>query len=300
MISQNIKDNIRRRFPKIWKFLTEVFSYYLRGTLNLLIGKKADTQDYWARCREVCIDPNNKHIPRVKDAGKIIDGNLIMHNGLKVKMGEFAYCSDFAYIILTRNRGVHEPQEERVFREVLGYMPENATMIELGSYWAFYSMWFKKEIKNANCYMIEPEEKFLLSGKENFKLNNMDGTFIKGGIGKNRIHIDDFIEKNGIETVHILHSDIQGVELEMLHTCEQSIGKNKIWYFFISSHTQKLHYQCMHFLKNHGYAIVTSADFDFGTYCYDGVLVARRTNIKGMDYIEIPLRRNSRYQTCLK
>lgn len=265
-----------------------------------MIGKKAGAHDYWGRCREVCVDPNNKYIPRAKDAGKIIDGNLIMHNGLKVRMGEFAYCYDFAHIVLTKNRGVHEPQEERVFLEVLRHIPENATMIELGSYWAFYSMWFKKEIKNANCYMVEPDKRFLLIGKENFKLNNMEGVFIKGEIGKAGIHIDDFIEKNRIEIVHILHSDIQGAEFEMLRTCERSMRKNKIWYVFISSHTQELHYQCLSFLEDHGYVIIASADFNFGTYCYDGVLVARAGNIKDMAPIEISLRRNNHQEICPK
>lgn len=294
------KTFLRSRYPGISGLLRKVFGFYLKGTLNLLIGKKADANDYWGRCREVCADPNNRYIPRVKDAGKIIDGSLIMHNGLKVRMGEFAYYSDFTHIVLTRNKGVHEPQEERVFGEVLRYMPENATMIELGSYWAFYSMWFKKEIRNANCYMIESEERFLLSGKENFKLNNLDGLFIKGKIGEEGIHVDNFIEEHGIKIVHILHSDIQGAELEMLYTCEQSMRESKIWYFFISSHTQKLHYQCLDFLKNHGYVIIASADFDSGTYCYDGVLVARLGGNKGMDPIEIPLRNNRRQETCLR
>lgn len=264
--------------------------FYIIGSWNLLIGKKAGALDFWGRCREVCADPNNQYITRTKDAGKIINGNLIMHNGLKVKMGEFTYEG----VVLTENKGAHEPQEERVFREVLRYVPRNATMIELGSYWAYYSMWFKKEIKDANCYLIEPDEKKLNCGKENFKLNDMEGTFIKGKIGKDNIKIDDFIKEKRIDVVHILHSDIQGAELDMLHSCKQSILKNKIWYFFISTHSQKLHYDCLSFLIGHGFVIIASADFGFGTYCYDGILVAKSSKIKGMDPIDVPLRRANR------
>ena len=229
------KVKFKKRFPSYWNALRDIRHYhlpkiryyYIKGTWNLWRKKKASARDLWGRCREVCADPNNKFIPRVKNAGKEIDDCLIMHNGLKVKMAEFAYCDDFARIVLTTNKGVHEPQEERVFMEVLKHMPEKAAMIELGAYWAFYSMWFKKEVNNASCYMIEPDEQKLICGKENFKLNGMDGFFVKGKIGyDDGIRVDDFIKEKKLGFVHILHSDIQGAELEMLRSCEQSILKN--------------------------------------------------------------------------
>jgi Methyltransferase FkbM domain len=288
---------IKRKFPGLdislnHFILIKIIYFYLIGTYHLCIGKKAVT--IWGWCREVCADPNNKYIPRVKNAGRIISGSLVMHNGLKVRMGEYAYYGDFANVVLKTNAGVHEPQEERVFMEVLKYIPENATMIELGSYWAFYSMWFAKNIKNPHCFMIEPEEKCLNCGKENFKLNNLTGTFIQGKCGKGGIEIDDFIINNKIDTAHIIHADIQGAELDMLMSCEQSIAKNKIWYFFISTHSQKLHYDCMEFLQSRDFIILASADFDYGTYCFDGVLVARFKGVIGAEPIEIALRRPNR------
>ncbi|MFQ5952839.1 MAG: hypothetical protein ACE5JK_05495, partial [Candidatus Omnitrophota bacterium] len=128
------------------KILTPEQRRTIKTTWNFWIGKRAANSDIVGKCKEVCAAPDNKYIPRDKNAGKIIDNNLIMHNGLKVRMGEFAYYGDFAKIVLTTNKGVHEPQQERIFKEVLKYIPEGGTMIELGSYWAFYSMWFKKEI----------------------------------------------------------------------------------------------------------------------------------------------------------
>ena len=285
---------MRKGLTGIHWYLRKIKYFYFLGAWHLLLEKKAKDDDYWGRCREVLADPNNKYIPRVKDAGKIIGGNLIMHNGLKVKMGDFAYAGDFAYTVLTANKGVHEPQEERAFAEVLKHMPAAATMIELGSYWGFYSMWFNKQVNNAACYMIEPNEKFLLCGRENFKLNNMRGVFIKGKIGVGGMGIDDFIRQNRIDTVHMLHSDIQGAELEMLQSCRQSIAEGKIWYFFISTHSQKLHYDCLSFLRDSGYEIIVSADFDYGTYCCDGVLAARLKEIKGLGPFNVALHRNNR------
>jgi hypothetical protein len=288
---KRLKEIIKRKFPRFFRYLAKVKNFYLIGTYHLWIGKK--TYDYWGRCREVCADPNNRYIPRVKNAGMIISGSLIMHNGLKVNMGECSYYGEFANIVLTTNKGVHEPQEERMFMEVLKYIPDDATIIELGSYWAFYSMWFAKKIKNAHCFMIEPEEKYLNCGKENFKLNSLTGTFIQGKIGNGGIKIDDFIREHKIDNAHIIHSDIQGAELDMLLSCEESIAKNKIWYFFISTHNQKIHYDCMDFLKKRDFVILASADFDYGSYCCDGVLVARFKGIKGLEPIEIALRKDN-------
>ncbi len=34
--------------------------------------------------------------------------------------------------------------EERLFGEVLEWMPSGAVMVELGAYWAYYSTWFAR------------------------------------------------------------------------------------------------------------------------------------------------------------
>ena len=288
-MSKKIKKVIIDKIEIVCFFLRKVKKFYLIGTWKLLIGKKQT--NVWGRCREVCASSDNKHIPRVKNAGKIIEQNLIMHNGLKVKMGNFAYYGDFAKKVLTTNRGVHEPQEERVFMEVLKIMPENATMIELGAYWGFYSMWFKSFVANSQVYLIEPNENHLASGKENFLLNNLKGTFIKGEIGSDGIKMDNFIKERHVDVVHILHADIEGAELDMLKGCEEAVLNNVMWYFFISTNSQKLHYDCLSFLQDRGYEIIASADHDFGTYSCDGVLIARLKNIEGLDPVKISLRR---------
>ena len=60
-----------------------------------------------------------------------------------------------ARAVLHRNRGVHEPGEERMFAEVIRRMPPGALMIELGSYWAFYSTWFGKAVPSARIFCVE-------------------------------------------------------------------------------------------------------------------------------------------------
>ena len=70
------------------------------------------------------------------------------------------------------NRGVHEPVEEFAFQECLKVLPHYPTMLELGAYWAHYSMWLKLKRPNATVTMVEPDERNLRTGVVNFKLNN--------------------------------------------------------------------------------------------------------------------------------
>lgn len=248
-------------------------------------NRKAAADDYAGRIAEVVNDPNNAQIPRHPDAGQRQGDCIIAHNGLRVRndiYGQFAQ-------VLVANRGVHEPQEERVFAEVLKCMPPGATMIELGAYWAFYSMWFQSTVPGAKNFMVEPAPENLQMGKDNFALNGFTGDFTQGFVGNNGVQIDSFVKEKGIKHIDLLHADIQGAEMEMLQGAREMITSGHIDYFFISTHTQRLHYDCALFLEKCGYEIIASADFDRETYCFDGVLVARAKRIAGVG--PIPLHR---------
>jgi len=81
------------------------------------------------------------YIPKVKNAGEVEGKNglrhQVMHNGIRVVYG--GYHGDWMAEIIKVLRGHHEPQEEKAFFEILRYVSEGGTMIELGSYWAYYS-----------------------------------------------------------------------------------------------------------------------------------------------------------------
>ena len=70
-----------------------------------------------------------------------------MHNGLRVLYGR--YYGSWVNEIISQLKGVHEPQEERVFYEVLKHIPAGATMVEAGCYWGYYSMWFARQVQDA-------------------------------------------------------------------------------------------------------------------------------------------------------
>jgi len=271
------------------------FKYCLLFSIRrLTFSTKAEWQ---RRTQDVLRCSDNKYIPRVDNAGKVIDGQQVMHNGIRIIQG--SYYGEMMSHLLRENRGVHEPQEERVFQEVLKHLPDNAVMIELGSYWGFYSMWFYQEVKHPTCYLVEPNLRFLEFGQANFKLNGMEGSFSHSFIGKTSgvagdgtpiISIDDFLTNNQIAHVHILHSDIQGAEVDMLLGAEQTLKQNKIDFIFISTHAQDIHRKALRFLNEYNFHIVAEVDLA-ETFSVDGLIVAVREGINAPDPIPIARKR---------
>ena len=202
--------------------------------------------------------------------------------------------------ILQLNKGVHEPAEERMFAEVLKYIPDGGTIIELGSYWAFYSMWFYKEVANARVYCIEPNENSINLGIHNCKINHVNANFTKGAIGngKSNINIKNFLKEKDIEFTDILHSDIQGSELIMLENVATLLDDRKIRYLFISTHSQELHYSCLELLQRHDYRIIANADVENETFCFDGIIVSCHKDNLDIPQTSLGNRRHTPLKLC--
>lgn len=240
---------------------------------------------FWSeRIEKVKSSPDNQHIKRVEGAGKIFKDYQLMHNGLKIGLGSYY---DYGNTILIReNKGVHEPEEERIFDEVLSTLSPGSTIVELGSYWAFYSMWFASRVSEAKCFMVEPDPHKMNFGKQNFKMNGFSGKFILGYIGEKSnnkesiptLTVDQIASKFQIDSIDILHSDIQGFELQMLKGSAGLLSSSRIKNLFISTHSNELHYQCIEYLEGHNYSIEHSIDLD-QTYSWDGLIVAKNAKI---------------------
>lgn len=264
---------------------------------NLLKDCDQSELDSWKeRIRQVKECGDTVKIKVMEGAGTLQGDYLLMHNGLRIL--PLSYYGYPMLKMLMENRGIHEPQEEYAFQEVLKSIPKGATMIELGAYWSFYSMWFNKEISDAKNFMIEPWE--INHGIRNFKLNKLKGEFFQYYIGENPgihtdgskiISIDSFVKEKGIGFVDVLHSDIQGNELKMLKGANNLLESFKVGYIFISTHSDELHENCKMFLLDKGYQLVCSADMN-QTCSYDGLLVFKNPNYKGVDEVEISHRIN--------
>lgn len=235
---------------------------------------KADANDFAGRFREIISDPLNLLIERVPDAGLVRDGLVTLHNGLRVPVaGPGSYYGDFSAILVV-NRGVHEPLEEFVFQQMLLAAPAAPVMLELGAYWAHYSMWLKSRRPGARAIMVEPESANLAAGKSNFALNGMKGEFHQGYVAKGSFEVDRFVERHELESIDILHSDIQGFEVEMLDGADALLRRRGPSYVFVSTHSQDLHRAVADRLAGHGYRVEVSADFDHDTTSFDGLVFA--------------------------
>jgi hypothetical protein len=275
-------------------FFRKIIGYHLAssGLFDRIIINYKLSESWNLRIEQVLSSNDNYFIPRVKHAGMIRGGKQVMHNGIKIYLGSY-YGPEYAQM-LVRTKGVHEPQEERVFQEILNHMPANATMIEMGAFWSFYSMWFQSKVPKANNFMIEPDAFNLGHGKRNFKLNKFKGEFTQAFIGKSAIDegvikticVDSFIEEKNIKHVNILHSDIQGFELDMLKGAKKSMEKGIIDFIFISTHSNEIHYLCLEFLLSEKFHIVAQADLN-NTFSVDGLIVASSKNIKEKFIINI-------------
>lgn len=253
-------------------------SYQLERTIRCILG---DDSDY---------------IPKVAGAGEVFFDESVpyqrMHNGIKIILNSY-YDSQWLTDVMHALKGHHEPQEEKCFYEILKFIPDNATMIELGSYWGYYSLWFAESVEHAHNYLIEPDLHRLTVGKKNFELNQKEASFHQAfaGILRDRepdatgatyVAIDDFMHQHNISHLNILHADIQGAEVEMLETTVSVL--DRIDYFFISTHNT--HEECINFFNTHGLIIV--AEHSHTESCSgDGLIVAKRAGAPGPDSVSI-------------
>jgi len=274
-----------------------LFSALSSGNDLLNFVSEAEKIHWTPRIEDVLKSQDNQDIPRAKLAGKIIEDRLCMHNGIEID--PLSYYNYPMLKMLMDNQGVHEPQEEKVFQKVLDSLPNEGqkTMLELGAYWSFYSLWFKNKFSNSDCFMVEPNRRNLTYGKQNFKLNNFKGHFIHAGISKevnrkdNITTVDEICKKQKIKFLDILHADIQGYELDMLHGSQKMFSENRIGYVFISTHSNDLHRNCRALLeKKYQFKTVASADLD-ETYSWDGVLVMKSPNYQGINKVNISKKR---------
>ena len=253
---------------------------------NVIADKKnlGKADNYTERFREIISDPINLLIDRVPEAGYLNKNmEVTLHNGNLVSIDDkLAYYGIFSDILVI-NRGVHEPLEEFCFQELIRLTSNNTnnlTMIELGSYWGHYSMWFKKKLPSSRCILIEPEKINLEIGKKNFDINNLKAEFINEFVSSKNFTVDKFLDESSLESIYLLHSDIQGYELEMLQNSKIAMSKGKINYLMISTHGSEKHRECINEINKYDYTIEINSDPDHHSTSHDGLLFIRKNSCK--------------------
>ena len=247
-------------------------------------------------------------LPKVNGAGECFGDKQQfqrMHNGVVVHRG--SYHGEWMTEIISKLRGHHEPQEEKVFAEVLPYLPAGACMLELGCFWAYYSMWFHQQIGSARCFCVEPVPEKLIVGEEHFRLNQMKGTFLHGFVGRKSdphgqfmdwdgrksdvpmISVDGLIKQFDLGKIDLLHADVQGAEFDMLIGADRALRSHRIGYAFISTHGYE-HERCVSHLTTYGYRIIAVHSV-LESFSGDGLIVARAPEYPGPDHVDISVRK---------
>jgi hypothetical protein len=277
--------------PVLWRGL-----YYPYMAVKFKLGMCGDWPE---RIQLATQSSDNAFIPRVPDAGRETSGYQIMHNGIRTKQGSY-----YGYLmarLLRVNKGVHEPQEERVFAEVLKHIQPGAQMLELGAYWSFYSMWFNREIKGARNVCVEPDQSNMQMGIDNFALNGLTADFENGYVGAEPskapdgipiVSVDDVCARHKLTHLAMLHSDIQGYEVEMLRGAKNMFTSGKVDYCFISTHSNQLHDDCRAMLLDYGHVILADANCD-ESFSADGLIASRRSTLQGLQPMDISKRQKS-------
>lgn len=238
-------------------------------------------------------------LPKVPLAGQIVADETgryqVMHNGIQVVAG--GYCGGMMTDIIQRLQGHHEPQEERVFHELLKHVPAGRTMVELGSGWAYYSLWFAREVPDARLFCVEPDPVNLAVGERNFRRNGAAGTFVRATIGEHsrpprpfpvesgdtidtpEISVDALVERHGIDSIEMLLADVQGAELAALAGAARTIAAGRLRFALIATHHHSIsgdpltHQRCLDWIRNHGGHIVCAFNVVEG-YAGDGMIAA--------------------------
>jgi len=181
-------------------------------------------------------------------------------------------------------------------------MKPRATMLQLGCYRGFYSMWFASTVQNPKNYLIDNIDR-ITRAKANFKLNKLNAHFIEGCIGNGSAsseititNVDRICQENGIKFLDILQADIQGSEHDMLETMPEMVANRNIGFIFISSHSQELHYGCISWLESNGYKILYHSVIG-KSFSEEGFIVAKDPNYIGPESFNISQFEEKRYKS---
>lgn len=252
-----------------------------------------------SRCRDADV------MPKVANAGALehLENGMtvqIMHNGLKVIAG--GYCGPWMQELIARCHGHHEPQEEVLFAEVLRHIQPGATMIELGGYWSFYSIWFLSQSRKHRSIVVEADPAHLEVGRVNARLNGCDPLFIHAFVGPTAlppapfetessgvvklrcVSVASLMAECGLDKVDLLHCDAQGVEFKVLESCLELAAAGRLNWLVVSTHSYYIshdpltHQRCLAILRQAGATILAEHDVQ-ESFSGDGLIVAKFNSV---------------------
>ena len=249
---------------------------------------------------------DSEAIPKIDEAGTVVDFQgervQLMHNGVKVLEG--AYYGAWTTEVIKRLKGHHEPQEELAFDWIIRRLQkeevENPRMIELGSFWAYYSLWFLSQFPGGKALGIEPDPRNLEIGRRNAKINGLDDRmlFLAGAIGPHpgtplnigaesggkehfvdQINLEASLGELASDRADILLADIQGAETHLLESERDLFLSRKVRFLVVSTHHHSIsddyltHQKVLRLVQEHGGHVIAEHSV-YESFSGDGLIVA--------------------------
>jgi FkbM family methyltransferase len=222
-------------------------------------------------------------IPKVADAGAVHDGVQVMHNGVLVEAD--GYQGPWMTDIIRELRGHHEGQEELAFHVVLERLAATSdapVVMELGSWWAYYSLWALHRIPGARSFCIEPDPAYLEVGRRNFALNGRTGTFHQAAVGQiagpaapflcesdgleHDVPVDSLeslLQRFALDRIDLLLVDVQGAETPLIDGGRELLRAGHVRFMVVSTHHHLIsgdpltHQRCLMLLRDLGAHVIT-------------------------------------------
>lgn len=234
-------------------------------------------------------------LPKVAEAGRIIASPggeaQVMHNGIKVVAG--GYNGRWMAHTIRALRGHHEPQEELLFHHLVDRCRNGTLIVELGCFWAYYSMWYVAAVPNSRALCLEPNPDNLKLGQRNAVLNELTDRmqFVQGSVGvwsppagREPVSIPTY-DFDGIvglasgQFIEMLHMDVQGAEYDVISSMRGRDPQHKVRFLVVSTHHSSMsgrldvHGDCLDVLRSLGAHVLEQHSVQ-ESFSGDGLIVA--------------------------
>lgn len=255
---------------------------------------------WWPRVRMTAGCRDTDPIPKAADAGRVLDGPdgpvQVMHTGQRVAAG--GYHGVWMAEIIRQLRGHHEPQEEWAFHRLLRHCRPGTAMLELGCFWAYYSLWFRAAVPGGRSLLVEPDPNNLAVGRRNFALNGLAGEFVQASVGPRplpprpfrcesdgverpvpEVSVDALLAETGCDRLELLLADVQGAEAGLFDGMADALARRAVRFVVVSTHHHTIsgsphtHRDCLEAVRRRGGQVLVEHPVA-ESFSGDGLVVA--------------------------
>ena len=294
MLAQRMQfKHIFQKWSSRWRRMKTIFSSRLCNAEPKRPMNLKERVEMTVGCKDC------ESIPKVARAGHVVDYKdklvQVMHDGTLVSAN--GYCGKWMTEIIQRLKGHHEPQEELIFHSILQHCRPNNFIIELGSWWAYYTNWYLNRVPNSHAICIEPDPVHRQITEANLALNGNKAIVLNGCASIDKSEHKILFESSndygmvpgfdmtslgelvGDSTIAMLHVDVQGAELDFLQSIKRFDKVSQLRFIFLSTHhhfisgSTTTHHDCASMLTDVGAVILLEHSVS-ESFSGDGLIVA--------------------------